>query len=59
MDVAEAWATTDSTVGKCNACVGSSSVESLARADIDSASSGSARCTIPMVSSSRHERAFP
>ena len=33
--------------------------ESLARADIASANSGRARCTIPMVSSSLHDRAFP
>ena len=59
IEVDEACATTASTVGKFNACVGSSSVESLARADMAWASSGSARCIIPIVSSSRHERAFP
>ena len=59
MEVDDAVVEIASTVGKCNAWVGSSSVESLARDDMACASSGNARCTKPMVSRNLHERAFP
>ena len=57
--MSDAFEQTASTVANRSACVGSSSVASLDRADIALATSGKAREMIPTVSRNLHERAEP